>query len=215
MKLQPTADGSFTLLDHRGVAYHSRAGALGESTYVYIGHSRLAELLQQGGQVHILEVGLGTGLNFVLSAQLAQQHPAASLYYTAYETHPPAPELLAEYYDTMGMPVEWVKAVQGGNSGSVDNVNWQFHLLPWPQRLEEQFDIIYYDAFGPKDAPELWTPEVLDHTLALLKPGGRLVTFSISGALRRYLRSKTGYSYITPKGYAYKREMLVVERMLA
>ena len=65
MKLEQTADGSYTLyvpeLDEH---YHSVKGALTESQHIFIEmglkHSTVSE-------PHILEIGLGTGLNAFLT----------------------------------------------------------------------------------------------------------------------------------------------------
>ncbi|MCE3006846.1 MAG: hypothetical protein LW884_00650 [Bacteroidetes bacterium] len=221
MKLIPTQDGSYTLENAAGVSYHSRAGALGESQHVYLAASQLAVRLAAGGgggPVCLLEVGLGTGLNFALSAQLctdlAAQHPHASLHYTTYETEPPGPDLLAAFYQPLPPGLHaWAEQVYAQPAGSRGSVHWDVRQRPWPDLAGPHpspgFDLIYYDAFGPKDAPALWTPEVLGYTLSLLKPGGCLVTFSINGATKRFLKTG-GYAYETPRGYGYKREMLVV-----
>ena len=75
MKLEQTADGSYTLyvpeLDEH---YHSVKGALTESQHIFIDmglkHSSVTA-------PHILEIGLGTGLNCVhtlLEAKESQRH---------------------------------------------------------------------------------------------------------------------------------------------
>ena len=72
MKLEQTADGSYTLyvpeLDEH---YHSVKGALTESQHIFIEmglkHSPVSE-------PHILEIGLGTGLNAFLTL-LQQKRP--------------------------------------------------------------------------------------------------------------------------------------------
>ena len=71
MKLEQTADGSYTLyvpeLDEH---YHSVKGALTESQHIFIEmglkHSPVAE-------PRILEIGLGTGLNAFLTLLTAEE----------------------------------------------------------------------------------------------------------------------------------------------
>ena len=71
MKLEQTADGSYTLyvpeLDEH---YHSVKGALTESQHIFIEmglkHSPVSE-------PHILEIGLGTGLNAFLTLLSAEE----------------------------------------------------------------------------------------------------------------------------------------------
>lgn len=213
MELYITADGSPTLINTDGVAYHSRLGAEAESRYVYLQASQLAaRLAATTAPVRVLEVGLGTGLNFVLVAEAAAAAPQAQVHYTSFEPQPVPLALLAAYY--VHLPHLQGPATQalltGQGSGQLGNLSWDFVLQPWPQPLPPASqDVIFYDAFGPKDAPALWTPQVLTHTLACLRPGGVLVTFSINGATKRLLRT-LGYAFERPKGFGPKREMLVV-----
>ncbi len=82
---EPTADGSGTLyvpeLDEH---YHSVKGALTESKHIFIDMGLQAT---EASHPHVLEVGLGTGLNALLAWQWAdaQQCP---VHYTALERYP-------------------------------------------------------------------------------------------------------------------------------
>ncbi|HEY1007606.1 MAG TPA: tRNA (5-methylaminomethyl-2-thiouridylate)-methyltransferase, partial [Sphingobacteriaceae bacterium] len=70
LSLVTTGDGSATIFNARvGENYHSRHGALQESRHVFL-HSGLEFFLagRPAPAVSVLEVGLGTGLNFLLSA---------------------------------------------------------------------------------------------------------------------------------------------------
>ena len=91
MKLEQTADGSYTLyvpeLDEH---YHSVKGALTESQHIFIDmglkHSSVTA-------PHILEIGLGTGLNCVLTlleAKESQRH----VHYTGIERYPLNEEII-------------------------------------------------------------------------------------------------------------------------
>ena len=83
MKLEQTADGSYTLyvpeLDEH---YHSVKGALTESQHIFIEmglkHSPVSE-------PHILEIGLGTGLNAFLTL-LSAEETRRKVHYTGYRT---------------------------------------------------------------------------------------------------------------------------------
>ena len=82
MKLEQTADGSYTLyvpeLDEH---YHSVKGALTESQHIFIEmglkHSPVSE-------PHILEIGLGTGLNAFLTL-LSAEETRRKVHYTGIE----------------------------------------------------------------------------------------------------------------------------------
>ena len=89
MKLEQTADGSYTLyvpeLDEH---YHSVKGALTESQHIFIEmglkHSPVSE-------PHILEIGLGTGLNAFLTL-LSAEETRRKVHYTGIERYPLAEE---------------------------------------------------------------------------------------------------------------------------
>ena len=72
---EPTADGFDTLYSPvYGQTYPSKHGALIEARHVFLEGSDVAERLAQGLPTRVLEVGFGTGLNFLLTA-----HRAASV----------------------------------------------------------------------------------------------------------------------------------------
>ena len=93
MKLEQTADGSYTLyvpeLDEH---YHLVKGALTESQHIFIEmglkHSPVSE-------PHILEIGLGTGLNAFLTL-LSAEETRRKVHYTGIERYPLAEETLKQ-----------------------------------------------------------------------------------------------------------------------
>jgi len=71
LEIIKTADGSNTIFNSEvGEHYHSKHGAVQESRHVFIktGLSYFSENNSAATSVSILEVGFGTGLNFLLSA---------------------------------------------------------------------------------------------------------------------------------------------------
>ena len=80
-----TSDGSSTIhLPEWDEHYHSKHGAIVEAEYVFIKNGLLAENKKQ---FSILEVGFGTGLNALLTAQKAQQKKI-SINYHGIELYP-------------------------------------------------------------------------------------------------------------------------------
>ena len=51
------------------------------------------------------------------------------------------------------------------------------------------FDLVYYDAFGPRHQTEMWEEPVLSHVVSLMKSEAILVTYCAQGAFRRILES--------------------------
>src|SRR5690606_19891868 len=97
MEFVVTSDGSKTLY-HPGVGehYHSRHGAVQESRHVFLGMGLQYFIAKTGADtVSVLEVGFGTGLNFLLSADHSLTHQI-SLSYTGIEAFPLPPDVIAQ-----------------------------------------------------------------------------------------------------------------------
>ncbi|MFM8786908.1 MAG: MnmC family methyltransferase, partial [Bacteroidota bacterium] len=77
----------------------------------------------------------------------------------------------------------------------------------WVQPLEEVFDVIFYDAFGPSAQPELWGEQAVTLLAQRLNKGGVMVTYGAQGAFRRHLR-QAGLLVERLPGPPGKREML-------
>jgi tRNA U34 5-methylaminomethyl-2-thiouridine-forming methyltransferase MnmC len=71
----------------------------------------------------------------------------------------------------------------------------------------QQFNVIYFDAFASLHQPEMWSEEAINHTLQFLKPGGVFVTYAITGNLKRQLKA-LGLKVEKAPGAPGKREML-------
>ncbi|SMD00906.1 tRNA (5-methylaminomethyl-2-thiouridine)(34)-methyltransferase MnmD [Pedobacter africanus] len=211
-----TADGSNTLYNEAiGEHYHSKHGALQESKHVFIEAGlKHATALLPGKEISILEVGFGTGLNFLLTAAwgVEQQVP---IKYTALEAFPLTIEELEstgyqQYVPAQlwnGLVLNYGKALQQ----SVNIVPQQqlriMHTYLHRYETNMQFDLIYYDAFSVQHQPDMWTDEIIAHTCKFLKPGGIFVTYAITGKLKRALKA-SGFTIEKLPGAPGKREML-------
>ncbi|WP_316815837.1 tRNA (5-methylaminomethyl-2-thiouridine)(34)-methyltransferase MnmD [Pedobacter nyackensis] len=215
-KITLTADGSNTLYNETiGEHYHSKHGALQESKHVFI-DAGLKHAISSfpDQQISILEVGFGTGLNFLLSAAYGQEQKV-DLNYTSLEAFPLQIEELESTGYSSYVPQEiW--------NGTVNNygkaLQQAVQVVPGQQlrivhtylhryETDQQFDLIYYDAFSVQHQPEMWTDEIIAHVCKFLKPGGIFVTYAITGKLKRALKS-VGFSIEKLQGAPGKREML-------
>jgi len=211
-----TADGSNTIFNNEvGENYHSRNGALQESRHVFVNsglHFFLAA--NKSSSVSILEVGFGTGLNFLLSADYCSIENV-NLNYTGIEAYPLSPEMISHT----------------GYGQYVSAALWQQFLYAYPESLSHKvqidalcqlqvphcklvdfqsdklYDVIYFDAFASVNQPEMWNEEAITHTLKFLKPGGIFVTYAITGNLKRIVKS-LGLKVEKAPGAPGKREML-------
>lgn len=71
----------------------------------------------------------------------------------------------------------------------------------------EEFDLVYFDAFGARVQPELWTEEIFGRMFKALKKNGVLVTYAAKGSVRRAMQS-VGFTVEKLPGPPGKREML-------
>lgn len=214
--IQITGDGSPTLYSpFFQASYHSRHGAIQESLHVFIEAGLLYILAQHPPDmpIHVLEMGLGTGLNAFLTRM--QTRGRCPVVYTAFETHPLPPELGASlpYPTSFGTEettfwadmhyADWDKPIPIRTDFTLikRNTDITTALLPQGQHL------IYYDAFGPETQPELWTTSALEHVCQTLLPGGALVTYCAKGEVRRSLTG-LGLQVERLPGPPGKREML-------
>ncbi|WPV00374.1 tRNA (5-methylaminomethyl-2-thiouridine)(34)-methyltransferase MnmD [Mucilaginibacter sp. cycad4] len=212
-----TADGSNTIYNAEvGEHYHSRHGALQESLHVFV-KSGLQYFLDRNDdvkEVRILEVGFGTGLNFLLTAD-ACTGKQMQLNYTGIEAYPInagmmaqtgyqqyIPALLWEQFNS-NYPAALTSKIEIDSTTRLHIAHNK--LLDF--KTDEQFDIIYFDAFAAAHQPEMWDEEAIGHTVSFLKPGGVFVTYAITGNLKRMLKSR-GFKVEKAPGAPGKREML-------
>jgi len=224
-----TGDGSKTIYNSEiGENYHSRHGALQESRHVFI-NSGLVYFLDKKasspwkdpiaagleGVVSIMEVGFGTGLNFLLSAEYCSAKQI-KLDYTGIEAYPLSAEMISQTgYDQYVPQDTWNDFLRvypdSLRHSPVDlNEYCQLHtahckLLDF--KTDRQYDVIYFDAFASINQPEMWDEESVGHTIKFLKRGGVFVTYAITGNLKRTLKS-LGLKVEKAPGAPGKREML-------
>jgi len=215
LKIVTTADGSNTIYNSAvGENYHSRHGALQESKHVFL-NSGLKYYLDNNPatSASILEVGFGTGLNFLLSADYCAENQI-NLNYTGIEAYPLTENIIGQTgYDQYISQKTWssflnnyaeaLKTAVQVNSCQLQIAHCQ--LLEF--KSQEQFDIIYFDAFAAIHQPEMWNEEAIAHTVQFLKPGGVFVTYAITGNLKRMLKSLE-FKVEKAPGAPGKREML-------
>lgn len=222
IELIVTGDGSHSLyLPELKETYHSTHGAMRESMHVFI-RNGLETLPQPCGQsLSILEVGLGTGLNALLTAQWAMEH-SSTIHMISLEAFPVGADIWENlnYAAQTGHPEAgtWWKRIHQSPWDEEAKINDHFFLTKLQVRLEDfrstgkTFDLVYYDAFAPNKQPEMWTPEVLGKATGTMKKGGILVTYCAQGQFRRDLRA-LGMDVQTVAGPPGKKEMTRAVRL--
>ncbi len=211
-----TADGSNTLFNEEiGEHYHSSYGAVQESKHVFIeaglkyGFEKF-----ENPEIDILEVGFGTGLNFLLSYAHCNEINK-KLNYHSIEAFPlSSATITATGYNQYVQSSIWNSFLENYEI-AIDNhvelaANCQLeisHTTLQNFATEKRFDALYFDAFSVRHQPELWTNEMIAHACSFLKIDGIFVTYAITGNLKRALKA-CGFEIEKLPGAPGKREML-------
>ncbi len=211
-----TADGSKTLFHEEvGEHYHSKHGAKQESIHVFL-QAGLQFYLnkEKTNKASILEIGFGTGLNYLMTADWAVKENI-TVDYVGIEAYPLDPNLLKQSgYDQYVDPVIWSQFCsnysEAFNSPAILHPTITLNIAH--QKLlqfqtTKKFDVVYFDAFAEIHQPEMWTIESLSHIRQFLNPGAFFVTYAITGNLKRAMKS-LGFSIEKAPGAPGKREML-------
>jgi tRNA U34 5-methylaminomethyl-2-thiouridine-forming methyltransferase MnmC len=216
LSLVQTADGSSTIFNELvGENYHSKHGALQESEHVFLKSGlQHFQQLSAASSISVLEVGFGTGLNFLISADYCRT-AGLNLEYTGIEAYPLSEEMIfSTGYDQYVSAATWeeFKVNYASALASPQQLNEYCNLNIAAMKLMEfdsskMFDIMYFDAFAEIHQPEMWSVEALTHITRFIKPGGVFVTYAITGNLKRAMKS-LGFSIEKAPGAPGKREML-------
>ena len=214
--LQTTTDGSHTLfVPELNEHYHSVNGALQESQQVFI-QNGLYHVPNCLKQINLLEIGFGTGLNALLTV-LESKKQRRKINYVAVEPEPVDIEIIESlnYAEVIGgtEATGYFRKLHESGWAYPSFLSDYFIISKIQAKLEDitlsdqQFHLIYFDAFGPEVQPELWTEKIFSQLYRCLKPDGVLVTYSCKGNVKRALKS-AGFSIEKLPGPAGKREVL-------
>lgn len=207
-----TSDGSTTIhLPDWNESYHSKHGAIQEAYHVFI---KNGFSLYIGRPISVLEIGFGTGLNaFItfLESQISNQQ----IDYVGVEAYPVSAaevlsmnyvnELQAEQYSEVFKKMhdsDWNEKVSIAENFSLTKRKQFFNEI----NDIEKFDLIYFDAFGYRVQPELWSTEIFQKMHDALKPNSTLVTYAARGVVKRSM-IEVGFTVEKLAGPPGKREM--------
>jgi tRNA U34 5-methylaminomethyl-2-thiouridine-forming methyltransferase MnmC len=214
-----TADGSNTIyIPDMDENYHSSHGALQEALHVFIKNG--LELKKNLPQINIFEMGFGTGLNALLSfieAEKGKQH----ISYKGIEAYPVEQELIkAIHYEDL-VDERFHNGFQqmhefSWNEPHALTPNFTFEKIHAKieeyQVEQEQVDLVFYDAFGPRAQESMWHPSILKKMYDILKPSGTLVTYCAKGQVKRDLKA-LGFTIEAVPGPPGKREMTLAHKI--
>lgn len=207
-----TKDGSTTIhIKDWDECYHSKHGAIQEAQHVFIKNG-LA--LYQNQSVSILEIGFGTGLNAFIT-YLESKKLDLEINYVGVEAYPVSISELSA--------MNYVSELNADDKNAIFNLfhesNWEekvvidpfFTITKRQQFFEEitdceKYDLIYFDAFGYRVQPDLWSTSIFKKMHTALRPGGKLVTYAARGVVKRSM-IEVGFTVEKLPGPPGKREM--------
>ncbi|MBL4592902.1 MAG: tRNA (5-methylaminomethyl-2-thiouridine)(34)-methyltransferase MnmD [Flavobacteriales bacterium] len=214
-----TADGSHTLyVEALDETYHSKHGAIQEAVHVFI-EAGLNYFNQPS--LNVLEIGFGTGLNAFLTL-LEAEKTGVEINYTGIEAFPLEEEIIkglnytAELNST-DKEKQLFKQLHQVEWESTQKITELFSLNKTKVELEqfetrEQFNIIYFDAFGPRVQAEMWTEAIFKNMYNSLAKDGVLVTYCAKGSVKRTLKA-VGFEVEPLPGPPGKREMTRAKKL--
>ncbi len=212
VRLVLTDDGSHSVYNEDiGQHYHSIFGAHQESQRVFIELGLAYAFTQFKEDLHVFEMGFGTGLNALLTANEALKHQRRVVYTTVESLPLPLEAAHRLNFDEL-LGTYWLKALHDTPWEQRTPVNEWLTLSKHRSQIQDfqtdaRFHLVYYDAFAPEGQPELWTEEIFQKMASMMLPGGVLTTYCSKSAVQRNLKS-AGFTVEKHIGPARKREVL-------
>ncbi|WNM18003.1 tRNA (5-methylaminomethyl-2-thiouridine)(34)-methyltransferase MnmD [Flavobacterium capsici] len=207
-----TKDGSTSIyLPELNETYHSKHGAIQEANHVFI---KNGFSLFEGKPISILEIGLGTGLNALITFNEAQKLKN-QIEYVGVEAYPVSMEdaLKMNYVAALNPSLEPIYLkIHQSDWETTTNLSDNFSFLKRKQFFEdindkEAFDLIYFDAFGFDVQPNLWTKAIFETLFNALRNDGILVTYACRSIIKNNM-IEAGFKVEKLPGAPGKREML-------
>jgi len=192
-----TDDGSCTLQrTSDAVTCHSTAGAWTQARERYARACRIAELGAERGEVALLDIGTGLGLNLAAALE-ALAVSAARLEAVSFERDA---DLLARALELRQARPEcerWAAPARDALRAALERPGERVATAWGGLRLElgdartrvqrwssGTFDAVFLDPFAPSVEPQLWSATFLADLAAAMAPHAVLSTYSASAAVR-------------------------------
>lgn len=221
--------------------YFSPHAAIDESCHVFIKPNHLPErwaaLPTQQQHFTIAETGFGTGLNFLIAADLWLNSSASggnrqrTLHYISVEKHPLAKsdiERIVEHWPqfkhlTKPLLQQYPPAIGGMHRlkihpqvtltllyGDAEHILKSLCHTDHPSCIHQQparVDTWFLDGFAPAKNPAMWSDDLFSTMQTLSHASSTFSTFTAAGIVRRGLQ-QVGFTVKKIAGFGNKREML-------
>lgn len=179
-----------------GEVMHPGAGPRAEAESVYVLASRLEQRLAEGGDPLVLfDVGLGAATNAITAWRASEALAAGArrLEIVSFERELDALKLALhpDNAEAMGLTGEAhaaASALLANGHYETPRTSWRLRLGDFREWLSGwpagSVDVVYWDMFSPKSAPELWTAAMFAAVRRVCREGATLHTYSASTSTR-------------------------------
>ncbi|WP_300556057.1 tRNA (5-methylaminomethyl-2-thiouridine)(34)-methyltransferase MnmD [Maricaulis sp.] len=205
-----------------GDVYFSAEDGLEETRAVFLAGCDLPAAWDRRSHYTIGELGFGTGLNALALWQMWREHRPQGgwLHFISVEKHPLSREQAARAFqawpDLQGLSdqllAQWPPRLKGPHR--MIFAEDRFTITVFHDEAEAALgqvdalvDAWFLDGFAPARNEAMWSQTVLDHVGRLSRPGARIGTFTVAGAVRRGLQA-AGFAVSKQPGFGRKRERL-------
>lgn len=213
-----TKDGSSSIhIPEWNESYHSAHGAIQEAYHVFMDKGLRYFHTQNPTQTEmsILEIGFGTGLNALITLLEAEKEKL-EIAYSGIEAYPVSLAEVAQlnYLDQLSA-IDKTTIFK-----KMHEIEWEkYHQLTPEFRLrkekkffkelseKEKYNLVFFDAFGARVQPELWTENIFLLIYEALQNGGIMVTYAAKGSAKRAMQA-IGFTVEKLQGPPGKRHML-------
>ncbi|NKB99711.1 MAG: tRNA (5-methylaminomethyl-2-thiouridine)(34)-methyltransferase MnmD [Pseudomonadales bacterium] len=178
--------------------------------------------------ITVAELGFGTGLNFLVTADWVAQETSARLNFISFESHPLATADWTRCADLRGDALDLARALSKAAPPLLTGwhhrvfADGRIRLSIYHGGADEGLDLLaqslnandpridawYLDGFAPDRNPEMWTEPLLQRIGQLTRSGGHIATFTAAGRVRRAMLS-AGFDVTKVDQRPNKRESLL------
>lgn len=200
--------------NHFDDPYFSLQDGLSETQHVFVQGNALPARF--GTDLHIAELGFGTGLNFLTTwAAWADCTPRGALHFTSFEAFPMTADQMGQALAAFPVlaPLSQRLCAVWQPTGGLFQLAPQLTLevvigdarTALPQ-WQGKADAWFLDGFSPAKNPELWTGPLMQAVADHTAPGGSFATYTAAGFVRRALQ-EAGFDVTRRPGFGHKRHM--------
>ncbi len=202
--------------------YFNTEQSFEDSLYVYINANNISERLNaKPKRFTIAETGFGTGLNFLLTAQLWLRKSSndQKLHYISVEkqplSHQDLKRTLLKWKSVLPLSIKLLDQYPPLCAGyhrltfQDERINLTLifgDALDGYQSLEGSVDAWYLDGFSPSKNPDMWSDKLFTTIARLSHTNTTFSTFTSAGIVRRGLKA-VGFEVKKQSGFGKKREM--------